>query len=168
MTALRAEANSASRPDKSTYELVTDVCRSVGWTSREPDSGGAELERWQSLNALIAILGEMPENATIAQFAAELDERKRSQHEPIKAAVTLSTIHAAKGLEWQSVFIVGATEGYMPIAYATTLAEVAEEKRLFYVAVTRAKKKLAITWSRRDANSNRDRQPSRFISLLAS
>ena len=168
MTALRAEANSASRPDKSTYELVTDVCRSVGWTSREPDAAGAELERWQSLNALIAILGEMPENATIAQFAAELDERKRSQHEPIKAAVTLSTIHAAKGLEWQSVFIVGATEGYLPIAYATTLTEIAEEKRLFYVAVTRAKKKLAISWSKRDANSSRDRQPSRFISLLAS
>jgi DNA helicase-2/ATP-dependent DNA helicase PcrA len=166
MTALRAEANSAARPDKSTFELVTDVCRSLGWTSREPDSAGAERDRWESLNALIAMLGEMPENATVAQFAAELDERKRSQHEPIKPAVTLSTIHAAKGLEWGSVFIVGATEGYLPIAYATTSAEIAEEKRLFYVAVTRAKKKLAVSWAKRDANSNRERQPSRFVSLL--
>jgi DNA helicase-2/ATP-dependent DNA helicase PcrA len=112
------------------------------------------------------MLGEMPENATVTQFAAELDERKRSQHEPMKPAVTLSTIHAAKGLEWGCVFIVGATEGYIPIAYATTSAEIAEEKRLFYVAVTRAKKKLAVSWAKRDANSNRERQPSRFVSLL--
>jgi DNA helicase-2/ATP-dependent DNA helicase PcrA len=167
MTALRAESNSASREDKSTFELVTDVCRSVGWTAREPEGTGAERDRWESLSALIAMLAEMPGDPTLAQFSAELDERKRSQHEPIKAAVTLSTIHAAKGLEWSQVFIVGATEGYLPIGYATTPAEVAEEKRLFYVAVTRAKKKLSISWSKRDNNSGRDREPSRFLAVLA-
>lgn len=166
MTALRAESNSASREDKSTFELVTDVCRSVGWTAREPEGAGAERDRWESLSALIAMLAEMPGDPTLAQFSAELDERKRSQHEPIKAAVTLSTIHAAKGLEWSQVFIVGATEGYLPIGYATTPAEVAEEKRLFYVAVTRAKKKLSISWSKRDNNSGRDREPSRFLAVL--
>ena len=167
MTALRAESNSASREDKSTFELVTDVCRSVGWTAREPEGAGAERDRWESLSALIAMLAEMPGDPTLAQFSAELDERKRSQHEPIKAAVTLSTIHAAKGLEWSQVYIVGATEGYLPIGYATTPAEVAEEKRLFYVAVTRAKKKLSISWSKRDNNSGRDREPSRFLAVLA-
>jgi DNA helicase-2/ATP-dependent DNA helicase PcrA len=167
MTALRAESNSASREDKSTFELVTDVCRSVGWTAREPEGAGAERDRWESLSAMIAMLAEMPGDPTLAQFSAELDERKRSQHEPIKAAVTLSTIHAAKGLEWSQVFIVGATEGYLPIGYATTPAEVAEEKRLFYVAVTRAKKKLSISWSKRDNNSGRDREPSRFLAVLA-
>jgi DNA helicase-2/ATP-dependent DNA helicase PcrA len=167
MTALRAESNSASREDKSTFELVTDVCRSVGWTAREPEGAGAERDRWESLSALIAMLAEMPGDPTLAQFSAELDERKRSQHEPIKAAVTLSTIHAAKGLEWSQVFIVGTTEGYLPIGYATTPAEVAEEKRLFYVAVTRAKKKLSISWSKRDNNSGRDREPSRFLAVLA-
>jgi len=167
MTALRAESNSASREDKSTFELVTDVCRSVGWTAREPEGAGAERDRWESLSALIAMLAEMPGDPTLAQFSAELDERKRSQHEPIKAAVTLSTIHAAKGLEWSQVFIVGATEGYLPIGYATTPAEVSEEKRLFYVAVTRAKKKLSISWSKRDNNSGRDREPSRFLAVLA-
>ena len=167
MTALRAESNSAPREDKSTFELVTDVCRSVGWTAREPEGAGAERDRWESLSALIAMLAEMPGDPTLAQFSAELDERKRSQHEPIKAAVTLSTIHAAKGLEWSQVFIVGATEGYLPIGYATTPAEVAEEKRLFYVAVTRAKKKLSISWSKRDNNSGRDREPSRFLAVLA-
>ena len=167
MTALRAESNSASREDKSTFELVTDVCRSLGWTAREPDAAGAERDRWESLSALIAMLAEMPEGSTLAQFAAELDERKRSQHEPVKPAVTLSTIHAAKGLEWSHVFIVGVTEGYLPIAYAGTAAEIAEEKRLFYVAITRAKRKLSISWSKRDNNSGREREPSRFLSLVA-
>ena len=167
MTALRAESNSASREDKSTFELVTDVCRSLGWTAREPDAAGAERDRWESLSALIAMLAEMPEGSSLAQFAAELDERKRSQHEPVKPAVTLSTIHAAKGLEWSHVFIVGVTEGYLPIAYAGTAAEIAEEKRLFYVAITRAKRKLSISWSKRDNNSGREREPSRFLNLVA-
>ena len=167
MTALRAESNSASREDKSTFELVTDVCRSLGWTAREPDAAGAERDRWESLSALIAMLAEMPEGSSLAQFAAELDERKRSQHEPVKPAVTLSTIHAAKGLEWSHVFIVGVTEGYLPISYAGTAAEIAEEKRLFYVAITRAKRKLSISWSKRDNNSGRQREPSRFLSLVA-
>jgi DNA helicase-2/ATP-dependent DNA helicase PcrA len=167
MTALRAESNSATREDKSTFELVTDVCRSLGWTAREPDAAGAERDRWESLSALIAMLTEMPEGSSLAQFAAELDERKRSQHEPVKPAVTLSTIHAAKGLEWSNVFIVGVTEGYLPIAYASTPAEIAEEKRLFYVAVTRAKRKLSISWSKRDNNSGREREPSRFLSLVS-
>ena len=167
MTALRAESNSAPREDKSTFELVTDVCRSLGWTAREPDAAGAERDRWESLSALIAMLSEMPEESTLAQFAAELEERKRSQHEPVKPAVTLSTIHAAKGLEWSNVFIVGVTEGYLPIAYANTAGEIAEEKRLFYVAITRAKKKLSISWSKRDNNSGREREPSRFLSLVA-
>ena len=167
MTALRAESNSASREDKSTFELVTDVCRSLGWTAREPDAAGAERDRWESLSALIAMLAEMPEGSSLAQFAAELDERKRSQHEPVKPAVTLSTIPAAKGLEWSHVFIVGVTEGYLPIAYAGTAAEIAEEKRLFYVAITRAKRKLSISWSKRDNNSGREREPSRFLSLVA-
>ncbi len=167
MTALRAESNSASREDKSTFELVTDVCRSLGWTAREPDAAGAERDRWESLSALIAMLAEMPEGSSLAQFAAELDERKRSQHEPVKPAVTLSTIHAAKGLEWSHVFIVGVTEGYLPIAYAGTAAEIAEEKRLFYVAITRAKRKLSISWSKRDNNSGRELEPSRFLSLVA-
>lgn len=165
MTAIRAEARAARREDKSTFELVTDICRSLGWTAREPE-GAAERDRWESLNSLIAMLDELAQTATIAQFAAELEERKRSQHEPVKPAVTLSTIHAAKGLEWSNVFVVGATEGYLPIAYAKSTAEIAEEKRLFYVAITRAKTRLCISWSKRDSNSNRERQPSRFLSLL--
>ena len=109
----------------------------------------------------------MPEGATIGQFAAELDERKRSQHEPLTASVTLSTIHAAKGLEWSVVYLLGVVEGYLPIGYSTTEADIAEERRLFYVAVTRAKKRLAISYAKRDSQGARERRPSRFLSFVA-
>jgi DNA helicase-2/ATP-dependent DNA helicase PcrA len=115
----------------------------------------------------LAITEELAEGSSIADFAKELDERQRSQHEPVKAAITLSTIHAAKGLEWEYVYIIGLTEGYLPISYAQTDVEVREEQRLLYVGLTRAKKELTLSWSRRDANSTRDRESSRFLALLA-
>ena len=79
--------------------------------------------------------------------------------------VSLMTIHAAKGLEHKMVFIVSANEGYLPISYAKSDAQVAEEQRLFYVALTRAKDTLSVTWHKTDVNDSRVRMPSRFINL---
>lgn len=165
MRAVRAE--SVSPTDKSLYQAVTDICRSLGWQTQQPHEKGSARETWESLNSFLAITEELPQGSGISDFAKELDERQRSQHEPIKAAVTLSTVHAAKGLEWEFVFIVGLTEGYLPISYAQSAAEVREEQRLLYVGLTRAKKELTLSWARRDANSTRDREPSRFLGLLA-
>ncbi|NBX94840.1 MAG: ATP-dependent DNA helicase, partial [Actinobacteria bacterium] len=106
-----------------------------------------------------------PPGSTMNDFATELDERTRSQHEPTKESITLSTIHAAKGLEHKMVFIISANEGYLPISYAKTEAQVAEEQRLFYVALTRAKDSLSVTWHKTDVNDSRVRTPSRFINL---
>lgn len=167
-TAIRAvRAEAVSSTEKPLYEAVTDIVRSLGWQTQQPTEKGSQREKWESLNSLLAITEELPENATIADFAKELDERQRSQHEPIKAAVTLSTMHAAKGLEWDLVFIVGLTEGYLPITYAQSEPEIREEQRLLYVGLTRARKELTLSWARRDANSTRDRLPSRFLNLLA-
>ena len=66
---------------------------------------------------------------TLAAFVAELDERIAYQVEPDKAGVELATIHAAKGLEWDAVFLVGLSEGLLPISYAKT-PEAREEERL--------------------------------------
>ena len=166
--AIRAvRAESISPTDKPLYQTVTDICRSLGWQTQQPQEKGSAREKWESLNSFLAITEELVEGATIFDFAKELDERQRSQHEPIKAAVTLSTIHAAKGLEWDFVFIIGLTEGYLPISYAQTEAEIREEQRLLYVGLTRARKELTLSWARRDANSTRDRESSRFLSLLA-
>lgn len=162
--AVRAEA--VSPTDKGLYQTVSDICRSLGWQTQPPTEKGSAREKWESLNSFLAITDELPENSSIGEFAKELDERQRSQHEPVKAAITLSTIHAAKGLEWDSVYLIGLTEGYLPISYATTEQEIREERRLLYVGITRARQELMLTWARRDANSTRDREPSRFLAQL--
>lgn len=157
---LRAEAISPSgRP---TFQVLSDVVRSLGWQSQPPEQPGVARERWESLNSLVGILEELDAKISVDDFVLELEERKRSQHEPTKEAVTLSTIHAAKGLEWDFVYLFGVTEGYLPINYATSEDEIAEEQRLFYVAVTRARKGLTVTYSRQDA-FGRGTQPSRFL-----
>ena len=162
--AVRAEALATT--DKPLFQVVSEICRSLGWQTQAPTEPGLLREKWESLNSLLAITDELAPEATVADFAAELEERQRSQHEPVKAAVTLSTIHAAKGLEWQIVHMIGLTEGYLPISYAQTEPEIREEKRLMYVGITRAKREITLTWAKRDVNSTRDREPSRFFNQL--
>ena len=122
---------------------------------------GAVASKWEALNSLLSMLDELPEGAQIKDFALELADRAHSQHEPTTDAVTLSTIHAAKGLEWPIVFIIGLNEGYLPIGYAKTDAEIQEEKRLLYVGITRAQRELRLSFVSSD--KGRDRAPSRFI-----
>jgi DNA helicase-2/ATP-dependent DNA helicase PcrA len=81
--------------------------------------------------------------------------------------VTLASLHAAKGLEWDAVFVVGATDGMIPITYADTPEAVEEERRLLYVGVTRARQWLTITWATARAPGGRaTRRPSRFLDGL--
>lgn len=157
---VRAEASSPS--NKPLYEQVTALVRSLGWQSVRPEESGAKLESWEALNHFVEIAVELGANATIQDFASELEERQRSQHEPVRESITLSTIHAAKGLEFQSVFIIGATEGYLPISYAKKESELVEEQRLFYVAITRAKDNLQLSWPKTDSESGRENSISRF------
>lgn len=160
-------AETISPRQKDLYQLVSDACRELGWKSQEPATGGATRDKWEALNSFLAIVDELPEGSSIDDFVQELDERIRSQHEPVKAAVTLSTIHAAKGLEWDSVFLAGVNEGLLPIGFAKTDAAIHEERRLFYVGLTRARKELCISHSLRDSQTSRVRTKSRFLSLVA-
>jgi DNA helicase-2/ATP-dependent DNA helicase PcrA len=125
-------------------------------------------EKWEALNSFLAIVDEMPANSSIQEFVKEVDERIRSQHEPIKAAVTVSTIHAAKGLEWDCVYLAGLNEGFLPIGYAKSDQALHEERRLFYVGITRARKELALSYSLKDSVSGRERVRSRFLGLVSS
>jgi DNA helicase-2/ATP-dependent DNA helicase PcrA len=152
--AIRSEVSIET--DKPLFQTVSDIMRSLGWSSDAPEVAGAGRDRWESLNAIVLIVDEMLPTATLADFANELDERQRSQHEPLRSAVTLSTIHAAKGLEWAEVYLIGLSEGYLPITYAKTELELAEERRLFYVGITRAKSHLWLSW-------NKPGQQSRFF-----
>ncbi len=153
--------------DKPLYQVVSDAARELGWKSKEPAEGGAVRDQWEALNSFIAIVDELPEGSSIADFVKEVDERIRSQHEPIKAAVTLSTIHAAKGLEWDSVFLAGLNEGLLPISYAKTELAIYEERRLFYVGITRARKELSLSFSRLNAMNGREQTKSRFLELVS-
>ena len=141
------------------FKTVSDVLRSLGWTQEGPEVRGAVRDRWESLNALMGLAEEAPAGTSLRAFVDDLTERKASQHDPTRNAVTLSTIHAAKGLEWRSVYIAGLSEGLLPISYARTDEAIEEERRLLYVGVTRARETLTLSWS-----AQQNRVASRFLS----
>lgn len=94
--------------------------------------------RYENINSFLADLAIDPPNSTIIDY-----EQKQKD----KNYITISTIHSAKGLEWNTVFIINMLEGYFPSYYSLRSEDqLEEERRLFYVAVTRAKERLYITY----------------------
>ena len=105
--------------------------------------------------------------ADLAALVAELDQRADAQHAPTVQGVTLASLHSAKGLEWDAVFLVGLTDTTVPIQHATTPEQLAEERRLLYVGITRARERLALSWAlARSPGQRRGRRPSRFLDGL--
>jgi DNA helicase-2/ATP-dependent DNA helicase PcrA len=101
------------------------------------------------------------------EFVLELQERASAQHAPSVQGVTLASLHAAKGLEWDAVFLVGLSEGLVPISFADTPVTVDEERRLLYVGITRARRFLHLSWSlSRTPGGRPNRRPSRFLDGL--
>jgi DNA helicase-2/ATP-dependent DNA helicase PcrA len=148
-------------------ETVRGILGGAGWSEDPPEGKGAVRDRWESLSALVTMTSDFAAarpDAGIVELMAELDRRASIQHAPIAEGVTLATLHTAKGLEWGCVFIVGAHEGTLPISYAQTPAQIEEERRLFYVGVTRAKDQLSISWSTsRSPGGRGQRGPTRFL-----
>jgi len=143
-----------------------DVLSGLGWTPEPPDGQGVARERWESWSALAALgddFAEQHPDAGLADLAEELEARRQAQHAPDGHGVALSTLHAAKGLEWDAVAVMGAHEGALPFSLATTPDQVAEERRLFYVGVTRARTHLRISWSLTRNGGGPRRAPSRFL-----
>jgi DNA helicase-2/ATP-dependent DNA helicase PcrA len=94
---------------------------------------------------------------TLRGFLREVEDRVTQNNPPTMPVVTLATLHAAKGLEWERVFLMGASEGILPLETGSTGTSdliVAEERRLFYVGMTRAKVDLHISYRG---------SPSRFL-----
>jgi DNA helicase-2/ATP-dependent DNA helicase PcrA len=89
------------------------------------------------------------------------------EHAPELEGVTIASLHAAKGLEWDAVFLAGLTDGNLPIIHAQTDEDIEEERRLLYVGVTRAREHLFLSWSlARAPGGRRTRRPSRFLDGL--
>lgn len=114
-------------------------------------------DRYRKLSRFLSDLALEPEESVLDVAAADHDKEK----------LVLSTIHSAKGLEWQVVFIIWTLDGYFPSLYAFTKeAELDEERRLMYVAITRAKEQLYLSYPIRifhRASHAVLSKPSRFI-----
>jgi DNA helicase-2/ATP-dependent DNA helicase PcrA len=148
-------------------DAVRDVLAALGWSASAPPAGGAARERWESLAALVGAAEELAATlpgAGLPELVVELEQRASAQHAPTVQGVTLASLHAAKGLEWDAVFLVGLVEGTVPIQHATTDEQLDEERRLLYVGVTRARERLILSWSlARTPGGRRTRRRSRFL-----
>ncbi len=148
-------------------QLTRDVLIGTGWSPHPPAGVGAVREQWESLSALAALADDLARGdstARLSDLVRELDERAASQHAPTVAGVTLASLHAAKGLEWEVVFLSGCSDGLLPLALAQGFHAVEEERRLAYVGITRARQELRLSWaSARSSGSRATRKPSRFL-----
>ncbi len=167
---LRGAARSGGDEDRTLPEAVRSVLSSMNWHADSPPAGGSAREQWESLSALVDLaqdLSATTPDAHLDELVAELDQRAEAQHAPTVQGVTLASLHSAKGLEWDAVFLVGLADGTLPIQHATTATQLAEERRLLYVGITRAREQLALSWAlARSPGQRRGRKPSRFLDGL--
>ncbi len=162
--ALRAA--SVAPIETSFLATVRDILRGFGLTDDPPPAGGALRDAWEARAAVLRLAEDAPEGTTLRAFTDDLMARGRDQHEPSLRTVTLATLHAAKGLEWEHVHLVGLSEGLLPISYATGFDAIDEERRLAYVGITRAGRTLSVSWAEQSGSgsgASRPRQPSRFL-----
>ena len=148
-------------------QVVEDILFGLGLQGDAPDHQGAERNRHDDLAALRALAQSMPSGSTVTDFSDLLADRSGAGDAPAVGAVTITTVHSAKGREWPVVFVVGLSEGMFPISYATTDDAIEEERRLFYVAVTRAQQLLHLSMAERGRAEQSPRVPSRFLQSLA-
>jgi DNA helicase-2/ATP-dependent DNA helicase PcrA len=175
---LRAAAKSARAPDEPggsgpaqhAAAEVRHVLAGIGLTREPPSGRGAARDRWESLAALAQLAEDhcaAAPGASLADVVAELARRAVAEHAPQVEGVTVASLHAAKGLEWDVVFLPGLTEGNLPIVHADSDEAVAEERRLLYVGVTRARQQVLLSWPlARLPGGRRNRTPSRFLDGL--
>jgi DNA helicase-2/ATP-dependent DNA helicase PcrA len=146
------------RESASALGAVTDVVRRQGWIASPPAGlGEEELTRQADLSRLLALMEQLPAGSSVGDFVRDLEERFGGESEG--RGLHLLTYHRAKGLEWEAVFLPRLEEKELPYVKARSVERLAEERRLFYVGITRAKRWLTITWTA-------GAKPSRFLREL--
>lgn len=175
MTALRNLAQRDDLPAEAVgpeiHRLVRAALAPLGFGPEEP-TGTQARERWQSFQALVSLteqLGHTIPDLTLPGLLLQLQQRAEAKHPPVMNGVTLASLHAAKGLEWDAVFLVGLTEGSLPISHAIKAGDAAieEERRLFYVGVTRAREYLFHSWAfARQEGGRKSRKRTRFLDTI--
>ncbi|GAS93124.1 ATP-dependent DNA helicase II uvrD2 [Mycolicibacterium canariasense] len=155
-------------------QVVRALLEPLGLTA-EPPTGTKARERWEALAALAELVDDevaQRPSLDLRALLVELRNRAESRHPPVVQGVTLASLHAAKGLEWDAVFLVGLTDGTLPISHALAHGAdseaVEEERRLLYVGITRARVHLNLSWAlARAAGGRQGRRPSRFLNGVA-
>lgn len=147
-------------PDEDGRLVLRDAAIRCGFDLSDPPPSGSARSRWDSIRTLIDVGDGCIEYAA----GAMLGEFLSMVQSGTSSGVSLSTIHAAKGLEWKAVRLVGFNEGSIPSSYAVSKSEIEEERRMLYVAVTRAQDLLSISYARRF--KKRPVQPSRFLKYI--
>ncbi|MGV0578200.1 ATP-dependent DNA helicase UvrD2 [Mycolicibacterium elephantis] len=174
LVALQRAAERDADPDGGLPETVRAVLGPLG-LSAEPPAGTKARERWEALTALAELVDEevaQRPSLDLRALLAELRQRADARHPPVVQGVTLASLHAAKGLEWDAVFLVGLADGTLPISHALAHGAdsepVEEERRLLYVGITRARIHLALSWAlARTPGGRQSRKPSRFLNGIA-
>ncbi len=170
----RAAERGAAEEGAFVPEVVRALLEPLGLTA-EPPAGTRARERWEALVALAELVDEevaARPSLDLRALVAELRQRADARHPPVVQGVTLASLHAAKGLEWDAVFLVGLADNTLPISHALAHGPdsepVEEERRLFYVGITRARVHLALSWALARAPGGRQtRRPSRFLNGIA-
>lgn len=155
-------------------EVVRAILEPLGLTAEEP-VGTRARERWEALSALAELVDDevaQRPQLELPGLVAELRTRADSRHPPVVQGVALASLHAAKGLEWDAVFLVGLADGTVPISHALAHGAeseaVEEERRLLYVGITRARIHLGLSWAlSRSPGGRQSRKPSRFLNGIA-
>jgi DNA helicase II / ATP-dependent DNA helicase PcrA len=140
--------------------VVRGAAEDAGWLEQPPDKlGEREQVRQADLTRFVRLAADFDDGSrTTRDFVADLERRFGSSGDE-RRGVHLLTLHGAKGLEFEAVFLPRVEEKELPIRQARRDEEIDEERRLLYVGITRAKRQLALTWS----GSGR---PSRFLAEL--
>lgn len=166
--AARGAADIGQAPDDP-ITLVRAILSAAGWSEKPPTGTGAVREAWESLAALVGLCDEVvaaDSSAGLNEIIREIARREEVQDAPSVDGVTLASLHAAKGMEWDAVFLVGLVDTMVPMSHAETPAQVEEERRLLYVGITRARAFLQLSWADSRLPGGRPRKPSRFLAPI--
>lgn len=163
-----------AEPQRADRLVETALRQKLSFHPRREPAGEAARERWRNLTALCdlaAMVVQANPRASLSDVVADLLARAAQGQETAHpgGAVTLCTLHRAKGLEFDAVFLVGLEEGLLPISHARSDSEIEEERRLLYVGITRARRHLTLSWARSRpgrGGKEKQRRPSRFLSGL--
>ncbi|MDP3512310.1 MAG: UvrD-helicase domain-containing protein [Sulfuritalea sp.] len=166
----RIEARAAKEP---AAQVLNELLKAIGyesWLFESLEVREAET-KWANVCDFVEWLGRKGEEEgknllELAQSVALLSMLDKGEDE--QDAVQLATLHAAKGLEFRHVFLVGVEEGLLPHRDSLDAARMEEERRLMYVGITRAQASLTVSWceKRKQGREWMPREPSRFIAEM--